>query len=107
SDFRQLLLSDDLFLNGRLAKFYGVDLPPEAGFTKVKLEAGQRAGVVTHPYILSAFAYPAESSPIHRGVLMIRGILAITLRPPPSAFTPLPPELHPTLTTRERIALQT
>ena len=25
SDFRQLLLADELYLNGRLAKFYGVD----------------------------------------------------------------------------------
>ena len=35
SDFRQLLLADDLYLNGRLAKFYGVDLPPDAPFQKV------------------------------------------------------------------------
>ena len=27
SDFRQLLLADDVYLNGRLAKFYGADLP--------------------------------------------------------------------------------
>jgi hypothetical protein len=115
ADFRQLLLSDDLFMNGRLAKFYGADLPhstssgqaPDAGFTKVKLD-GQRAGVLTHPYMLATFAYPGESSPIHRGVFIIRGILGVTLRPPANAaFTPLPPEQHPDLTTRERIALQT
>jgi hypothetical protein len=33
--------------------------------------------------------------------------LGLSLRPPPDAFTPLAPELHPDLTTRERIALQT
>lgn len=107
SDFRQLLLSDQAFLNGRLAAFYGADLPADAGFTKVKLDSDKRSGVLTHPYMLSALAYPAESSPIHRGVFVIRGLLGVTLRPPPEAFTPLPPELHPGLTTRERITLQT
>ena len=107
SDFRQLLLSDDVFLNGRLAKFYGVDLPVDAGFTKVKLD-GHRAGVLSQPYVLSTFAYPGESSPIHRGVFIIRGILGYTLRPPAnSAFVPLPPESHPELTTRQRVQLQT
>src|SRR5207248_2621786 len=66
-----------------------------------------RAGVLTHPYLLAAFAYTAESSPIHRGVFLARNVLGQTLRPPPEAFTPLPPDLHPNLTTRERIALQT
>lgn len=107
SDFRQLLLSDEVFLNGRLAKFYGYDLPEDAGFTKVMLP-GHNAGVLTQPYVLSTFAYPAESSPIHRGVFIIRGILGYTLSPPAnSAFVPLPPSSHPELTTRQRVMLQT
>lgn len=107
SDFRQLFLSDEVFLNGRLAKFYGVDLPEDAGFTKVKLDA-HRAGVLTQPYMLATFAYPAESSPIHRGVFIIRGILGYTLRPPAnSAFVPLAADSHPELTTRQRVMLQT
>ncbi|MBX9625905.1 MAG: DUF1588 domain-containing protein, partial [Gemmataceae bacterium] len=48
-----------------------------------------------------------ESSPIHRGVFIARGLLGRSLRPPPDAFTPLPADLHPSLTTRERVALQT
>ena len=107
-DFRQLLLSDDLFLNGRLAQFYGADLPPDSDFTNVRLEPEHRAGVLTQPYMLATFAYPGESSPIHRGVFMIRGILGITLRPPANAsFTPFSADEHPGLTTRERITLQT
>ena len=107
SDFRQLLLSDEVFLNGRLARFYGADLPDNAGFQKVKLP-GHCAGVLTQPYMLATFAYARESSPIHRGVFMIRGILGYTLRPPAdSAFVPLAPESHPGLTTRQRVTLQT
>jgi hypothetical protein len=40
-------------------------------------------------------------------VLIARGILGRALQPPPEAFTPLPAKLHPTLTTRQRVALQT
>ena len=107
ADFRRLLLSDEYPLTGRLAKLYGADLPADAPFTPVKLDPGKRAGVLTHPYILAAFAYTAESSPIHRGVFVARGLLGINLRPPAEAFTPLAPELHPKLSTRERVALQT
>jgi mono/diheme cytochrome c family protein len=107
SDFRQLLLSDEVFLDGRLARFYGAALPDGDGFRKVKL-SGYCAGVLTQPYILANFAYPGESSPIHRGVFMIRGILGYTLRPPAnSAFVPLAPESHPEMTTRQRVTLQT
>ncbi|HET6576019.1 MAG TPA: DUF1592 domain-containing protein, partial [Fimbriiglobus sp.] len=107
ADFRKLLLADDLYVNGRLAKFYGADLPDDAPFTKVKLNADRRAGVLTHPYLMAAFAYTGSTSPIHRGVFLARGVLGRVLRPPPEAFTPLPEDLHPKLTTRERVELQT
>ncbi len=107
SDFRRLLLADHVYLNGRLAKFYGADLPADAPFQKVATGPGPRAGVLTHPYLTAAFAYTAETSPIHRGVFLARSVLGRAPRPPPEAFTPLPPELHPELTTRERVALQT
>ncbi len=107
SDFRRLLLDEQIYLNGRLARFYGIDLPADAPFQKVKLNAEQRAGVLTHPYLLSTFAYTGTSSPIHRGVFLARGVLGLTMRPPNEAFTPLAEDLHPMLTTRERVALQT
>ena len=106
SDFRQLLLADSAYLNGRLARLYGADLPADAPFKKVKLEA-ERAGVITHPYLLSTFAYTASSSPIHRGVFLVRSVLGKTLRPPPEAVAPLPADLHAGLTTRQRVAMQT
>ena len=107
SDFRQLFLADETYLNGRLAAFYGANLPPGAPFRKVKWEADKRAGIVTHPYVLSTLAYADETSPIHRGVFVGRGLLGISIKPPMEAFTPLAPALHPNLTTRERVGLQT
>jgi hypothetical protein len=107
SDFRQILLADSLYMNGRLAKFYGVELPETAAFQKVSLEPSQRAGVLSHPYLLADFAYTSSSSPIHRGIFIARSVLGRTLRPPPEAVAPLSPQLQPDLTTRERVALQT
>jgi hypothetical protein len=107
SDFQQLLLSDTVFLNGRLAKVYGVDLPSDAPFQKVSLESEARAGILTHPYLMSGFAYSGTSSPIHRGLFVARSLLGRTLRPPPEAVAPLAPKLRPDLTTRDRVMLQT
>jgi hypothetical protein len=107
SDFRRLLLADHMYLNGRLARFYGVELPADAPFQRVKPASGERAGVLTHPYLMAAFASTEATSPIHRGVFVARGILGVLLRPPPEAFAPLAADLHPTLTTRERVTLQT
>src|SRR5262249_34583865 len=53
------------------------------------------------------FAHGDESSPIHRGVFLARGVLGVSLKAPPEAVAPLPPDLHPKLTTRERVTLQT
>ncbi len=107
SDFRQLLLADSLYLNGRLAKFYAANLAADAPFEKVSLQSGERAGVLTHPYLMAGYAYTATSSPIHRGVFVARSVLGRSLRPPPEAVAPLPPELHADLTTRQRVTLQT
>ena len=106
-DFRQLLRADYLYLNGRLSQFYAAGLSADAPFQKVYLDQHERAGVLTHPYLMSSFAYTASSSPIHRGVFVARSVLGRVLRPPPEAVAPLAPDLHPDLTTRQRVTLQT
>jgi Protein of unknown function (DUF1588)/Protein of unknown function (DUF1592) len=107
ADFRQLLRADYVYLNGRLSQFYGAGLSENAPFQKVYLDQHERAGVLTHPYLMSSFAYTASSSPIHRGVFIARSVLGRVLRPPPEAVAPLAPDLHPDLTTRQRVTLQT
>ena len=105
--FDELLLAESLYLNGRLSKFYGGGLPETAPFQSVKLEGGHRAGLLTHPYLMSALADATTTSPIRRGVFVARGILGRPLLPPPDAVTLLAPSLHPNLNTRERVVLQT
>jgi hypothetical protein len=107
SDFRQLLLADYLFVNERLGKFYAVESPPKNGFEKTAFDPGKRAGVLTHPFLMTSFAYHKSSSPIHRGVFLVRSLLGRSLKPPPMAVTPLDEGFDPSLTTRQRVALQT
>ena len=107
SDFRQLMQSSNLFLNGRLAQFYGAKLPADAPFQSVALPDQGRSGVLTHPLLMAGFAYSATTSPIHRGVFVSRNLLGRRLRAPPDSITPDSPELNPDLTTRERIGKQT
>ena len=107
SDYRDLILGQNEYLNGRLAKLYGQSLAPDAEFTEVNGSAESRVGVMTQPYLLSRFAYRDTTSPIHRGVLILRNLLGRNLQPPPAAFAPLAPSLHPTWTTRERVTAQT
>ncbi len=107
SDYRRLMVSDAIPLNGRLAKFYGVDLPEDAPFQMVALAKQPRAGLLTHPLMMAGFSYSATSSPIHRGVFISRSMLGRRLRSPPDSITPESPALHPDMTTRERIGKQT
>ena len=141
SDYRKLLLANDVYMNRRLAQFYGaetnafvaeieVPLPPkdefeaayraegihsteplsakrmvpdEQKFIPAALDAKQRAGVVTHPYLLSTFAYFKSSSPIHRGVFLTRNIIGRTLRPPPAAIKFMDGSFDPGLTMRQKV----
>lgn len=107
ADFRQLLLADYLFVNPRLAKFYGMDAPGGDEFQKVPCDPAKQAGILTHPYLMLGLAYHKSSSPIHRGVFLVRGVLGRALKPPPIAVTPEDEGAHPNLTTRQRVTLQT
>ena len=107
SDFRRLFTDDEVYLNGRLGPLYGEKLPADAAFRRIRLDDGRRAGVLSHPYMTSVLSYAAATSPIHRGVFLARSVMGNVLKPPQEAVTPLAPDLHPDLSTRERVALQT
>jgi hypothetical protein len=103
SDYRQLLLGDTILMNERLAKFYGQKVEAGAGFQPVKMDADQRAGVLTHPYLLATFSYTKSTSPIHRGVFVTRNILGRMLKPPPMAIAFMDDKFDPSFTMREKV----
>lgn len=107
SDFREMLTADYLYVNQRLANFYDLKLDQPNGFHKVKVDAKIRAGILTHPYLMTGLAYHKNSSPIHRGVFVAKRLLGRQLRQPPDDVKPLTEEFAPEMTTRERVEHQT
>ncbi len=102
SDYRQLLTADYMFLNSRLAPIYGKQVEGE-DFQKVSFEGGARSGILTHPYMLTTFAYYNNTSPIHRGVFLTRNIVGRMLKMPPQAIEFKDSDFDPTLTMREKV----
>ena len=103
SDYRELLLAEELYVNNRLALFYGVQTNAADDFIKVKYAPKERSGVLTHPYLLAAFSYPKSTSPIHRGVFLTRNIVGRALKPPPMAVAFKDEEFAPNLSMREKV----
>jgi mono/diheme cytochrome c family protein len=106
SDYRELLQANYLLLNKRLAKFYGKEVADD-GFERVDFDPKQRAGVVTHPYLLAAFASSKSTSPVHRGVFLTRTIVGMTLKPPPMAISFDEAKFDTHLTMREKLTEMT
>jgi hypothetical protein len=102
SDYRELLQADYLLLNERLGVFYDQPVKGDA-FQRITFDPKQRAGVVTHPYLLASMAYSKQTSPIHRGVFLTRNIVGMAIKPPPMAVTFDESHFNPSLTMREKI----
>ncbi len=123
SDYRDLFRPKVNFTTASIERFYGdawsltdnpakvdgdfVGLQSIETLVKVPVKAPFDKGILSHPFLMSGLAYSDTTSPIHRGVFLMRYMLGRTLQPPQEAFTPFSPDLHPNLTTRERVALQT
>lgn len=105
ADYREILLSTEYPLNERLGKLYGADV--KGGFQSVRLDGGNRAGLLTHPFVLSYLAYHNNTSPIHRGVFLTRRILGMPLKSPPMANEFKDSKFDPGLTMREKVISMT
>jgi hypothetical protein len=98
-DAGRLYGSSAAFVDPRMARAYGLPAPVGAAFTRMEAPAGQRAGLITHPAFLAAFAGPAESQVVQRGVFIRRDLLCQDLMPPPPGLDVDPP--RPGLTERQ------
>lgn len=71
------------YLNGSLAKHYGISLPNDAPWQKVTLDSGTRGGVITLGAALMASSYPRRTSPVLRGRWVLEEVLGSKVPPPP------------------------
>jgi Protein of unknown function (DUF1592)/Protein of unknown function (DUF1588)/Protein of unknown function (DUF1595)/Protein of unknown function (DUF1585) len=96
-----LFTSPTVFVNGTLGAFYGVS--GDDTFQPLERSDGTASGILTLPAFLALQAKPAESSPIYRGRFVREALLCQTL-PAPPANVPKPPEVEPSVSTRERLS---
>lgn len=99
----ELLSADWTKADSNLASMYGVTANPSG---RTSLTSTQRRGILSQAAFLSVYAHAHESSPVARGVAVMRRLSCVAL-PSPSQLNIMvvPPVPDPTKTTRERFAV--
>jgi hypothetical protein len=100
-----LLTAPYSILDGGLFDLYGVARPAgTTGPVRVELDPAQRAGVLTQASFLASHAHENQTSPVARGVAILRNVLCVALPDPPANVNNAPPDPAPGATTRQIFA---
>ena len=92
------------FLNGPLARHYGVAGITGEEFRRVSLDGEQRSGLLTQGAILTVSSYPTRTSPPVRGKWVLENLLGSAPPPPPPDIPVLDEsKLGSTVSMRERL----
>jgi hypothetical protein len=71
------------FMNGPLARHYGIGGVSGEDFKRVVLEGGHRGGVMTQGSVLTLSSYATRTSPVLRGRWVLENLLGTPPPPPP------------------------
>jgi hypothetical protein len=77
------------FVNGPLARYYGIPGVDGEAFQRVVLNGDQRGGLVSQASILSISSYATRTSPVLRGKWVLDNLLGSPPPPPPDNIPPL------------------
>jgi hypothetical protein len=106
---RNVIHSDFVFVNERLAQHYGLALP--AGMPmgvqlrRVPLPArSPRGGFLTQASVLKVTANGTTTSPVLRGAWVAERLLGMTVPPPPPGVPGVEPDIRGAQTIREQLA---
>jgi hypothetical protein len=78
-----LLEGDFTFVNGRLARHYGMPGVEGDEFRRVSLAGTPRRGILTHGSVLTVTSNPTRTSPVKRGKWVLEQVLGAPPPPPP------------------------
>ena len=106
ADYRTLFDTTDTFVNGELAKIYGLMSPTGTSFAATTLAgSGPRAGILGQAGFLAMTSHPNATSPTRRGKFIREVFLCQSVDPPPPDVDPtFPPDPNGPLTARQRLA---
>jgi hypothetical protein len=100
---RDFIDSDYTFINAELAELYGV--PFTGGkdeFARVSLPpTAHRGGLMGHASVLTLSANGVDTSPVERGVWVLKNLLGTPPPPPPKEVPALVPDLNGAKTVRD------
>ncbi len=102
SKLEALFTSSASFVDGPLAKLYGVTSVTGAGMQAVTLNPTQRAGILTHGSFLAGHADGDEPHPVRRGLLILDKVLCTPIIPPPDFVPPPVKDVAPNISNRQR-----
>jgi hypothetical protein len=85
----QLLDANFSFVDGRLARHYGLGAGAPA-LTRVTLDGKHRAGLLTQAAVLTTTSLANRTSPVARGAWVLARLLCAPPPPPPPDVPPLP-----------------
>lgn len=100
-DARLLFSADYTFVNGPLAKFYGVSGVSGDAFVRVNVDPAQRRGILTLPGILASHGKPNETLPARRGKFVRTKIFCLPVGDPPPNAVAMAPQRAPGMTVRQ------
>jgi hypothetical protein len=101
-----LLRADYTFVNGRLARHYGIKGVTGSQFRRVAVTTDARRGLLGQGSILALTSHPNRTSPVKRGKWVLENLLGAPPPPPPPNVPPLKEssELPRPRTMKERMA---
>jgi hypothetical protein len=77
------------FLNGPLARYYGITGVTGEEFRRAEFDGEKRSGVVTQASVLTLSSYATRTSPVLRGKWVLENLLGTPPPPPPPGVPPL------------------
>ena len=103
----ELLSANYTYVNGRLAKHYGIPNVYGSRFQRVDFgKDSTRGGLLRHGSILTVTSYATRTSPVIRGKWVLENILGVPPPPPPANIPALPEKASTAkpMSMRERLA---
>lgn len=100
----EFLDSEVTFIDGGLARLYGIKGIHGPEFQKVSVKSNpHRGGLLGQASILTASANGIDTSPVIRGIWVLENILGSPPAPPPPDIEPLEPDIRGATTIRDQL----